>query len=335
SGSSSWWRMERFNNGRSAGIVIWCFQCFAMTTMDDKILGEKLQYYYSSSEDEESDHDEDEGQSKTIRDQEVLEAEIDYSPDGTAVNTGPKGVINDWRKYKQLETEQRVEQQKEMERLIKKLSMTCKSNLDEELDKQKQKELQDKINGKVNLRVDEEEDDDDDDEAFLQQYRLQRMEEMRRQLSAGRRFESVINISSGEEFLRAVDEEGKGTLVLVHIFEPDVPACQAMEGSLLCLALQYPQVKFCQARGSVLGTSALFRSSALPALLLYRGGELVGNLVRVSDQLGDDFYATDVEALLQEYGLLPEKHTPAHTHSSIRNAAVTHTADSDSDLDID
>lgn len=58
-------------------------------------------------------------------------------------------MINDWRKYKQLETEQRAEQQKEMERLIKKLSMTCRSQLDEELDKQKQKELQDKINGKV------------------------------------------------------------------------------------------------------------------------------------------------------------------------------------------
>ncbi|XP_035377058.1 phosducin-like protein [Electrophorus electricus] len=303
-----------------------------MTTLDDKLLGEKLQYYCSSSEDEETDHEDEECQSKSIRDQDTLEAEIDYSPDGTAVNTGPKGVINDWRKYKQLETEQRVEQQKEMERLIRKLSMTCRSNLDEEAEKQNQQELQDKINGKVTLRVEEEE-EDDDDEAFLQQYRQQRMEEMRRQLSGGRRFERVIGVSSGEEFLRAIDEEGRSTLVLVHIFEPDVPACQAMEGSLLCLALQYPQVKFCQARGSVLGTSALFRSSALPALLLYRGGELVGNLVRVSDQLGDDFYATDVEALLQEYGLLPEKAPP--THSTIRNAAVTHASDSDSDLDID
>lgn len=82
----------------------------------------------------------------------------------------------------------------------------------------------------------------------------------------------------------------------------------------------------------MLGTSALFRSSALPALLLYRGGDLVGNLVRVSDQLGDDFYATDVEALLHEYGLLPEKHPHTNAHSSIRNG---NTNDSDSDLDID
>lgn len=102
--------------------------------------------------------------------------------------------------------------------------------------------------------------------------------------------------------------------------------------SVLLLDLQ---VKFCRVRGSAVGTSALFRSSALPALLLYRGGELVGNLVRVSDQLGDDFYATDVEALLQEYGLLPEKYIQPNTHSSIRNAAVTHPNESDSDLDID
>ncbi|XP_062867459.1 phosducin-like protein [Trichomycterus rosablanca] len=302
-----------------------------MTTLDDKLLGEKLQYYYSSSEGEDSDHEEDEDQSKTIRGKEVLETQIDYSPDGSSVNTGPKGVLNDWRKYKQLETEQRAEQKKEMERLIKKLSLTCRSHLDDEQEKQKQKELQDKINGKVTLRDDEE---DNDDEAFLQHYRLQRMEEMRRQLCGERCFEKVIPLSSGEEFLRAVDEEHRSTLVVVHIFEPDVPACQAMEGSLICLAVQYPQVKFCAAQGSVLGTSALFRSSALPALLLYRSGDLVGNLVRVSDQLGDDFYATDVEALLQEYGLLPEKQPRSNPHSSIRNGTAN-VDDSDSDLDID
>lgn len=63
--------------------------------------------------------------------------------------SGPKGVINDWRKYKQLEVEQKQEQEKEMERLFKKLSMTCRSDLDLEKDKEKQKDIQDKINGKV------------------------------------------------------------------------------------------------------------------------------------------------------------------------------------------
>ncbi|XP_028830289.1 phosducin-like protein [Denticeps clupeoides] len=308
-----------------------------MTTLDDKILGEKLQYYYSSSEDEESDHEEEEGATKSIRDQEVLETEIQYSPDGTAVNTGPKGVINDWRKYKQLENEQRQEQKREMERLIKKLSLTCRSHLEDEEEREREKKLQDKINGKLTVK-EADEDDEDDDEEFLAQYRQQRIAEMRRALAGGRRFAQVYDICDGEEFLSAVDQEDRNTLVLVHLYEPEVPACQAMEGSLLCLALQYPLVKFCRAQGSAVGASALFRRSALPALLLYRGGELVGNLVRVSDQLGDDFYATDVEALLQEYGLLPDKDAQAAAHAAssggIRSAALTH-SDSDSDLDID
>lgn len=62
---------------------------------------------------------------------------------------GPKGVINDWRKYKQLENEQRQEQRSEMELLIKKLSLTCRSHLDDKREKDKEKELQEKINGKV------------------------------------------------------------------------------------------------------------------------------------------------------------------------------------------
>lgn len=64
-------------------------------------------------------------------------------------NSGPKGVINDWRRFKQLETEQREEQCREMEKLIKKLSMTCRSHLDEEAEQQRQRDLQEKISGKV------------------------------------------------------------------------------------------------------------------------------------------------------------------------------------------
>lgn len=67
------------------------------------------------------------------------------------MSLGPKGVINDWRKYKQLEVEQKQEQKREMERLIKKLSMTCRSDLDLEKDKEQEAQLQNKLKGKVSL----------------------------------------------------------------------------------------------------------------------------------------------------------------------------------------
>ncbi|XP_077478960.1 phosducin-like protein [Stigmatopora argus] len=306
-----------------------------MTTLDDKLLGEKLQYYYSSSEDEGSDNEDDEAERKIIRGGAAEEPELDYSADGSAVNTGPKGVINDWRKYKQLEVEQRQEQKNEMERLIKKLSMTCRSDLDLEKDKEKQKELQDKIKGKMTMQEYNMLQQEKDDEDFLQHYRAQRMEEMRRQLNRGKCFERVRELSGGEDFLEALDEEDKNTLVAVHIYEPDAPGCEAMSGSLACLAREYPSVKFCSVRSSAVGTSALFRGGALPALLVYRGGELIGNFVRLTDQLGEDFFAVDVEALLQEYGMLPEK-VPT-LPKTIRNGAIVQSnlTDDDSDLDID
>uniref|UniRef100_A0A670YVL1 Phosducin like n=1 Tax=Pseudonaja textilis TaxID=8673 RepID=A0A670YVL1_PSETE len=297
-----------------------------MTTLDDKLLGEKLQYYYSSSDEEDSEKEENEG-SPTGHDATVLE-EVALSADGSAINTGPKGVINDWRRFKQLETEQREEQCREMQRLIKKLSMTCQSHLDEEKGKQKQKELQEKLNDKLHSRPDF---GLPDDEAFLQQYRQQRMEEMRRQLHPGQQFKQVFEIESAEAFLETVDQGNKKAPVMIHIYEEDIPGAEALDGCMLCLAAEYPTVKFCRVRSALIGASSRFTSNALPALLVYKGGELVGNFIRITDQLGQDFFAADLESFLQEFSLLPEKDVVLYT--SICNAASCY--DEDSDLEID
>jgi len=40
--------------------------------------------------------------------------------------------------------------------------------------------------------------------------------------------------------------------------------------------------------------------NALPAMLVYRGGNLLGNLLRVTDSLGEEFTTEDVESFLHE-----------------------------------
>ncbi|XP_056393930.1 phosducin-like protein isoform X1 [Hyla sarda] len=294
-----------------------------MTTLDDKLLGEKGQYYYSSSSD-----DEDSDQDRKIRQSEARES--DGAKEGSAVNTGPKGVINDWRRYKQLETEQTDEQKRELEQLVKRLSMTCKSHLDEEKDKQKQKELEEKLNGKMTLQ-DYNMLNQDDDEDFLEQYRKQRIEEMKQQLCQSQVYKQVFDIQSGQEFLDSVDKEHKNTVVIILIYEDEIPGAEAASGSLICLASEYPGVKFCKVKSSLLGTSSRFTKNALPALLVYKSGELVGNFVRITDQLGDDFFAVDLEAFLHECSLLPEKDL---LRSSVCNPSIRCYSD-DSDLDID
>ena len=69
-----------------------------MATLDDKLLGEKLEYYCSSSEDEndnasdESDNDENEIHHAEPQGAAALPPELNEW-DGSSSNTGPKGVI--------------------------------------------------------------------------------------------------------------------------------------------------------------------------------------------------------------------------------------------------
>ena len=41
-------------------------------------------------------------------------------------------------------------------------------------------------------------------------------------------------------------------------------------------------------------------ATGVPALLIYKNKELIGNFIRLSDEFGTDFFATDVESFLHE-----------------------------------
>ena len=108
-----------------------------MATLDDKLMGEKLHYYCSSSEDEGDGGDEganDGGKGDDARARTGGAAASAQAPkfvpeselQRNGHNTGPKGVMEDWRRFKQLERENRAEAAAEKEALTKKLAMTCR-----------------------------------------------------------------------------------------------------------------------------------------------------------------------------------------------------------------
>nr|XP_003706905.1 PREDICTED: phosducin-like protein isoform X1 [Megachile rotundata]XP_012149260.1 PREDICTED: phosducin-like protein isoform X1 [Megachile rotundata]XP_012149261.1 PREDICTED: phosducin-like protein isoform X1 [Megachile rotundata]XP_012149262.1 PREDICTED: phosducin-like protein isoform X1 [Megachile rotundata]XP_012149263.1 PREDICTED: phosducin-like protein isoform X1 [Megachile rotundata]XP_012149264.1 PREDICTED: phosducin-like protein isoform X1 [Megachile rotundata]XP_012149265.1 PREDICTE len=266
-----------------------------MSTLEDKILGEKLHYYCSSSsEDEENDSVDSDKDVDDERYQRVITDTIEPSFsewDGTSRNTGPKGVIKDWQRYKQLQVEKREEEAKEQLELINKLILTCRSSLDEEKEKimQTDPDLAELLS----------------DESLLD-YQRQRMKEMLAR-SEKLRFGKVIYLETADQFLEAIDNEDKSVTIVVHIYENNVPGCEAMNGSLISLAEDYPFVKFCKILGSVAGLSKHFKKEGVPALLVYKTGQVIGNFVHITDDLGVDFYASDVEAFLIEHGMLTDK----------------------------
>lgn len=267
-----------------------------MTTLEDKLLGEKAHCYCSSSESEGEKSDDDSGKEvptpPVIKEAGSVPPPDPYKWEGSSTNTGPKGVMKDWQRFKQLENEKRAEQEKERQALIQKLSLTCKSALEEQREKDADVDPE-----MAELLSDE----------FLLQFQKQRMEEMMAKLATLPTFGKVLNLKDGQEFLDAIDKEDKAVTIIVHIYEENVPGCEAMNGSLISLSQDYQQVKFCRMIGSVAGISKRFKISGVPALLVYKAGQLVGNFVRVSEELGDDFFSEDVESFLLEHGILPDK----------------------------
>ncbi|XP_022184338.1 phosducin-like protein [Nilaparvata lugens] len=284
-----------------------------MASLEDKILGEKKHYYCDSSSDDgggESDAEGvcDEASGGSAASNEACKNLTKW--DGVSSNTGPKGVIKDWQRFKQMETEKREEDARARLNLMKKLSITCKSDLDNQKEEDADKELSELL-----------------DDEFIAQYRKQRMAEMLSEKAKLPIFGKLIHLNNGDEFLEAVDNESKSVTVIVHIYEDRLRSCKNMNKCLVTLSDEYNQIKFCKLVGSSAGMSSHFKSDGVPALLIYKAGQMVGNFVRVTDDLGEEFEASDVENFLIEHGMILDK--------SFVPKIITDNQNDDSDVSLD
>lgn len=283
-------------------------------SLDDQLLGEKVHNYCSSSEDEEED--------VTNEDSATPGApapDFKSIANGNVTNTGPKGVLNDWRQFKKLENEKRVEKEVEKAALAKKLSLTCRSHLEDQKEQYKDKQF---LNEVSQL---------DDD--FLNEYRIKRLEEMRKSMQSMPTFGKLTDLSS-ENFVQAIDNENKNVTIIVHLWEHNKPGCDRMNGCLQQLAEEYNTVKFCRITANEAKLSHRFSIDGVPAFLIYKGGDVVGNFINLNNEFGQEFYPSDVEGFLLEHGFLPDQSAILGSRpiSSIKNA-IHKKYDSDDDDD--
>ncbi|XP_037001605.1 phosducin [Artibeus jamaicensis] len=217
--------------------------------------------------------------------------------DGQATHTGPKGVIHDWRKFK-LESEDSDSVPPSKKEILRQMSSPQSRD---------DKDSKERFGRKMSIQEYELIHQGKEDENCLRRYRRQCMQDMHQKLSFGPRYGFVYELQTGEQFLETIEKEQKSTTIVVHIYEDGVKGCDALNSSLTCLAAEYPMVKFCKMKASDTGAGDRFSTDVLPALLVYKGGELISNFISVAEQLAEDFFAGDVESFLNEYGLLPER----------------------------
>uniref|UniRef100_A0A914CCD4 Phosducin thioredoxin-like domain-containing protein n=1 Tax=Acrobeloides nanus TaxID=290746 RepID=A0A914CCD4_9BILA len=217
-----------------------------MANFDEKFLDGPNVGYCSSSEDE-------------------VDVEASNSlemPLNEGSNTGPKGVIEDYKAH-----------QREIRRKLHEKELAVLKEA-----------------GRMTLEKPVNQDDDDEDE--LEQIRQRRLLHMRVSIR-GR----INELKTKEEFLTA--SEDPLNLNFIYIYESANDA-QVLHDALLEISSSCRNAKFFRIKSSILETSKKFTSKALPTLQIYQNGELLGNFVKIFDTLGEDFSTEELVAFLKK-----------------------------------
>ena len=220
--------------------------------------------------------------------------------------TGPKGVLNDYREQKQLEAYNRQIEEEERKKILSRAlngsylkhgeSSISAASLEAA---SKSKNIRDK------------QDNDDDD--FLAKYREKRLQQMKYSYSLPR-FGNFIELESRFEYVDTIDETDPRISVIIHIYEPTIKECNLLNEHLDTLARGDLKIgtRFCRIRAFTLKDD--FDVIGLPALVLYRGSNLIRNWTRIVNYLPLEnrkkFTSDDIRNLIEpevENGLMMVK----------------------------
>ncbi|GBB93191.1 hypothetical protein RclHR1_02130004 [Rhizophagus clarus] len=208
--------------------------------------------------------------------------------------TGPKGVLADHKYHKQ-----QAQQKKTAailahnERILSKAFTTTTYREDQELKAQEEELLKDFENISS----------DEDEKQVLNKYREQRLKEIKGSVTtklSKKRFGSLKEISANQ-YVKAIDNEPSNVCVIVHLYENSIPQCRLLNECLIYLARKFVRAKFLR----ILASDLEFDPIGLPALLVYKNGELIANLVKITEQIGEiNFDSDTVEEVLIRYGAI-------------------------------
>ena len=140
-----------------------------------------------------------------------------------------------------------------------------------------------------------ESDKEDDDDEFLEQYRRQRLEQLKKKAKGS--FGEVIPISRSD-WTREVNDASNKSWVVVTLTSHDVERTWCIEEAVNKLATNFPSIKFFTIPSNA--AIADWPSDNLPTVFLYRNGNLQKELIRLKGTITAD----ELEWDLAECGVL-------------------------------
>lgn len=199
--------------------------------------------------------------------------------------------------------------------------------------------IQNKTSGKSyeDMSLDElnekEDDVDEEEERIFEEYRRQRMAEMKQaQLKA--RFGEVREISK-VDYVTEVNKAGEGVWVVLHVYKQVIPLCKLINQHLSALAQKFPDVKFLKSVSSVCIPN--YPDKNLPTLFVYYEGDLKKQYVGPMVFGGMNFKQDELEWMLSEVGVLKTEleAPPKQEIRDVMDSALRQSGQGDDDSDED
>ncbi|XP_036356775.1 phosducin-like protein 3 isoform X1 [Octopus sinensis] len=147
--------------------------------------------------------------------------------------------------------------------------------------------------------LDEQEDEiDEEEERIFQEYRRQRMLEMKAANLAAK-YGDVLEISK-EDYVTEVNKAGEGVWVILHVYKCGIPLCTLINQHLTGLARKFPQTKFIKSISSVCIPN--YPDKNLPTIFVYFEGNIKKQFVGPFAFGGMKLTIDDLEWMLSEVG---------------------------------
>ncbi|KAL5328984.1 hypothetical protein ACEPPN_002493 [Leptodophora sp. 'Broadleaf-Isolate-01'] len=150
-----------------------------------------------------------------------------------------------------------------------------------------------------------------EEEEFVERWREQRREELKREgndIRNRRTSPSVRRYGRFDEvdalgYLDAIEKVTRDTVVVVFVYDPECPVSQVISDALSPLVSQYPSIHFVRVHYEDIE----FDNAGVPAILAYKNqGDLFANLTYIIDQIPDDtlFDTRALENILRKHKVL-------------------------------
>jgi len=164
--------------------------------------------------------------------------------------------------------------------------------------------------------------EDDEEERILDQYRQQRMAQIKN-IQAKSNYGDMRDISA-DDYVAQVNKAGEGVWVVLHLYKQGVPLCALINQYLVAMAARFPTVKFLRS----ISTTCIpnYPDHNLPTCFVYFEGELKASLAGPQHFRGMNMTADEFEFIIAKTGAVqseikkdPTKKIKDVMMSSLRN----------------